>query len=106
MLDGKNVGTTRMDGYALIVDNVTSGIHSVTVELAGYSVYTGTVMVTRNQVVKVSADLRTLSPATLAGTPAATPPATTNPRQPAPVSPFTAVAAAGLIGLAAAFRRS
>jgi hypothetical protein len=100
-LDGKNVGTTRMDGYALIVDNVPSGIHSVTVELAGYSVYTSTVTVTRNQVVKVSADFQVRSP-TIPGTPIAT----TDRSKPAPLSPLTAVAAAGLIGLTAAFRRS
>jgi len=102
MLDGKNVGTTRMDGYAIIVNNVPSGSHSVTVELSGYPPYTSTVTVTKNQVVKVSADFMAGTLATLPGTPVAP----TERKQPAPLSPFTAVAAAGLIGLAAAFRRS
>jgi hypothetical protein len=101
LLDGKNVGTTRMDGYALVVDNVPSGSHTVTMELPGYPPYTSTVTVTRNQVVKVSADFQVRS-ATIPGTPLAT----TNRSRPAPLSPLTAVAAAGLIGLAAAFRRS
>lgn len=104
MLDGKNVGTTRMDGYALILDNVPSGSHTVTVELSGYPPYSSTVTVTKNQVVKVSADFPVRSPAT--ATLPGTPPATTDHRQPAPLSPLTAVAAAGFIGLAAAFRRS
>jgi hypothetical protein len=104
MLDGKNVGTTRMDGYALIVDNVPSGSHTVTVELSGYPPSSSTVTVTKNQVVKVSADFQSQSPAT--ATLPGTPPATTDRRQPAPLSPLTAVAAAGIIGLAAAFRRS
>ena len=64
MIDGKNVGTTRMDGYALIVDNVPSGSHTVTVELSGYPPYSSTVTVTKNQVVKVSADFPVRSPAT------------------------------------------
>jgi hypothetical protein len=101
MLDGKNVGTTRMDGYALVVDNVPSGSHTVTVELSGYPTYTSTVTVTKNQVVKVSADFQVRSP-TIPGTPIAT----TDRSKPAPLSPLTAVAAAGLIGLAAASRRS
>ena len=101
MLDGKNVGTTRMDGYAFVVNNVPSGSHIVTVELAGYPVYTSTVTVTKNQVVKVSADFQVQSPA-VPGTPIAT----TDRSRPAPLSPLTAVAAAGSIGLAAAFRRS
>jgi hypothetical protein len=101
MVDGKNVGTTRMDGYALVVDNIPSGSHTVTMELSGYPPYTSTVTVTKNQVVKVSADFQVRSP-TIPGTPIAT----TDRSKPAPLSPLTAVAAAGLIGLAAAFRRS
>lgn len=100
-IDGKNVGTTRLDGYALVIDTVPSGSHTVSVELAGYPVYTSTVTVTKNQVVKVSADLQARSPA-----PAGTPVATTDRTQPAPLAPLTAAAAAGLIGFAAAFRRS
>jgi len=104
MLDGKNVGTTRMDGYALILDNVPSGSHTVTVELSGYPPYSSMVTVMKNQVVKVSADFQVRSPATVTLT--GTPPATTDHRQPAPLSPLAAVAAAGFIGLAVAFRRS
>jgi hypothetical protein len=101
MIDGKNVGKTRMDGYAFNVNDVPAGSHAVTVELAGYPPYTSTVTVIKNQVVKVSADFKTQSP-TLPGTPVAT----TERSKPVPLSPFTAAAAAGLVGLAAVFRRS
>lgn len=105
LLDGKNVGTTRMDGYAHIVDNVPAGSHTITVELAGYPAYTSTVTVTKNQVVKVSADFQAPGPA-VPGTPVTTPAANTPRSEPVPLSPLTAVAAAGLFGLAAAFHRS
>ena len=105
MLDGKDVGTTRMDGYAHIVENIPAGSHTITVELAGYPAYTSTVTVTKNQVVKVSADFQTWSPA-VPGTPVTTPAATTPRSEPVPLSPLTAVAAAGLFGLAAVFHRS
>lgn len=101
MLDGNNVGTTRMDGYAFNVNNVPAGSHTITVELAGYPPYTSTVTVLKNQVVKVTANLVTRTP-TITGSPIAT----TDRPQPVPLSPFTAIAAAGLIGLAAVFRRS
>jgi hypothetical protein len=105
MLDGNNVGTTRMDGYAFNVNNVPSGNHTITVELAGYPPYTSTVTVIRNQVVKVSADLAAKTP-TLSCAPAGVSVPTTDRTKAVPLSPFTAIAAAGLIGLAAAFRRS
>jgi Zn-dependent alcohol dehydrogenase len=108
MLDGKNVGTTRMDGYAFNVNNVPAGSHTVTVELAGYPQYTSTVTVIKNQVVKVNADFISGTP-TLTGiavTTTGTPVTTTDRPAPVPHSPLTAIAAAGLIGLAAVFRRS
>lgn len=101
LLDGNNVGTTRMDGYAFNVNNVPAGNHTITVELAGYLPYTSTVTVLKNQVVRVSADLQTSTP-----TLSLTPVATTERSKSVPISPLTAIAAAGLIGLAAAFRRS
>jgi hypothetical protein len=107
-LDGNNVGTTRMDGYAFNVNNVPAGSHTVTVELAGYPPYTSTVTVVRNQVVKVNADFLSATPA-LTGLPVTTtgtPAATTSRTKPVPLSPLTAIAAAGLIGLAVVFRRS
>jgi hypothetical protein len=101
MLDGNNVGTTRMDGYAFNVNNVPSGSHTVSVELAGYPPYASTVTVIKNHVVQVNADFLSGTP-TITGTPIAT---TAHPA-PVPLSPLTAIAAAGLIGLAAVFRRS
>lgn len=105
ILDGNNVGTTRMDGYAFNVNNVPSGNHTITVELTGYPPYTSTVTVIRNQVVKVSADFisGTMAPS---GAPAGVSVPTTERAKAVPLSPFTATTAAGLIGLAAAFRRS
>lgn len=105
MLDGNNVGTTRMDGYAFNVNNVPSGNHTITVELAGYPPYTSTVTVIRNQVVKVSADFAAKTP-TPSGAPAGVSVPTTVRTKAVPLSPFTAIIAAGLIGIAAAFRRS
>jgi hypothetical protein len=101
MLDGNNVGTTPTGRAALILNNVPAGSHAVTVELAGHPLYSSTVTVIRNQVVQVNADFETTSP-TITGTPVPT----TNRREPVPLSPLTVVAAAGLAGLAAAFRRS
>jgi hypothetical protein len=111
-LDGAGAGTTRLERASLILNDVPAGIHTVTVELAGYPVYTETVTVKKNQVVKVTADLAA-SPAVLAvpgtsgipltyGAPATTP-ARSNP---VPLSPLCVVAAAVLAGLAAACRRS
>lgn len=101
LLDGNNVGTTRMDGYAFSVNNVPAGNHTITVELAGYRPYTSTVTVLKNQVVQINAELQT-STTSLTLTPVAT----TDRQEPVPMSPLTAIAAAGIIGLAAAFRRS
>lgn len=106
-LDGKPVGKTPSGRAALILNAVPSGSHTVTVELAGYSLYTSTVTVIRNQVVKVNADFTPGNP-TISGTPniPGTPIATTDRTKAVPLSPLTAIAAAGLIGLAAMFRRS
>lgn len=101
ILDGKTVGTTRMDGYAFIMENVPAGNHTISVELSGYPPFTSTVMVLKNQVVKVTANLVTGTP-TISDTMVAT----TDRTKPAPLSPLTAIAAAGLIGLAAVIRRS
>ena len=101
MLDGKPAGTTPLSRAALILNDVPVGSHTITVELAGYPPYTSSVTVIKNQVVKVEADFATRSP-TIPGTPIAT----TDRREPVPLSPFTAAAAAGLAGLAAVFRRS
>jgi hypothetical protein len=100
-LDGNPVGTTPTGRAALILNAVPAGSHTVTVELAGYPPYTSTVTVIRNQVVQVNADFEQRSP-TITGTPIAT----TDRGEPVPLSPLTAVAAAGLICFAAAFRRS
>jgi len=100
-LDGNPVGRTPSSRAALILNSVPAGVHTVTVELAGYPLYTSTVTVVKNQVVRVNAEFLTGSP-TIPGTPVAT----TNRGKPVPLSPLMAVAAAGLAGLAAAFRRS
>jgi hypothetical protein len=100
-LDGNLVGTTPPGRAAFILNSVPSGSHTVTVELAGYPPYTSTVTVLKNQVVQVNADLVTRTP-TLSGT---TVPTTTRPA-PVPLSPLMAIGAAGLIGIAAVFRRS
>ncbi|OPX61558.1 PEGA domain-containing protein [Methanoregula sp. PtaB.Bin085] len=104
-LDGTVVGTTRLERASLILNDIPTGSHTVTVELAGYPLYTGTVTVKKNQVVKVTADLG-------AGTPAApvltfgSPAEATARGNSVPLSPLGAVAAACLAGLAAASRRS
>jgi hypothetical protein len=104
-IDGKPAGTTPAGRAALVLNDIPAGSHVVTVELAGYPPFTSTVTVIKNQVVKVNADLETRSPA-ITGTPTtATPIATTDRQKQVPLSPLTAVAAAGLIGLAAVFRR-
>jgi hypothetical protein len=103
MVDGNNVGITPTGRAALIMNNIPTGSHAVTVELAGYPPYTGTVTVIKNQVARVNADLATTSSPTIMGS---TPIPTTNRQQPAPFSPLAAVAAACIAGLAAAFRRS
>ena len=100
-LDGNPVGKTPAGRAALILNSVPAGIHTVTVELAGYPRYSSTVTVVKNQVVKVEADFVAGSP-----TITVTPIATTNRGEPVPLTPLTAIAAAGLAGLAAVFRRS
>jgi hypothetical protein len=107
-LDGQPAGTTPAGNAALILNSVPSGSHTITVELAGYPPYTSTVTVPKNQVVQVNADFVTTTPTPtipLSGTTVVTP-ATTGSPATIPLSPLTAIAAAGLIGLAAAFRRS
>jgi hypothetical protein len=101
LLDGNAAGTTPTGRAALILNAVPAGSHTVTVELAGYPPYTSTVTVIRNQVVQVNADFELRSP-TIPGTPVAT----TDRGEPVPLSPLTAAGAAGLVGLAAVFRRS
>lgn len=116
LLDGTIVGTTRLDGYALVVNDVPAGNHTVTMELAGYPDYTGTVTVTKNRVVKVSADFPVVEP-DLPGAPVSpgtprtpglpgTKTATPDRGRTVPISPAAAVAALGLIGCASAHRRS
>ena len=112
-LDGTPVGRTPAGRAALILNNVPAGIHTVTAELAGYPLYSSTVTVVRNQVVKVEADFVTASPTVsgttaITGTPSSTgtPVATTTRGQPVPLSPLAAITAAGFAGLAVVFRRS
>jgi hypothetical protein len=100
-LDGKPVGQTPADHAALILNAVPSGNHTLTVELAGYPLYTSTVTVVKNRVVQVNADLETRSPA-ITGTPIAT----TNRTEHVPLPPLTAIAAAGLAVLLLVLRRS
>jgi hypothetical protein len=100
-VDGTPAGMTPAGRAALILNNIPNGDHVVTVELSGYPSFTSNVTVIKNQVVKVNADFVARTP-TIPGTPIAT----TNPGKPVPLSPLTAIAAAGLIGLAAASRRS
>ena len=99
-LDGKPAGTTPTGQAALILNDVPAGNHTITVQLAGYPVYSGTVTVIKNQVVKVNAGLETASPS-IPATPIAT-----SPRESVPLSSLTAVAAACLTGLAMALCRS
>jgi hypothetical protein len=101
LLDGKPAGTTPLSHTALILNTVPIGNHTVTVELAGYPSYTSTVTILKNQVVIVNADFVTRSPTTTG-----TPVATTDRQKQVPLSPLPAIAAAGLVGLAAVFRRS
>ena len=106
-LDGTIVGTTRLERASLILNDIPSGSHTVTVELAGYPLYTETVTVKKNQVVKVTADLEAGSPAAPAISLTFGTPATATARgNTVPLSPLGAVAAACLAGLAAASRRS
>jgi hypothetical protein len=100
-LDGTAAGKTPAGRAALILNDVPAGSHTLIVELAGYPPYTSTVTVIKNQVVKVDADLATLTTA-ITGSPVAT----SGRPEPVPLTPLTAVAAAGLAGLAAVFRRS
>jgi hypothetical protein len=100
-LDGNAAGTTPAGRAALILNAVPSGDHTITVELAGYPLYTRNVTVIKNQVVQVNADFVTRSP-TITGTPITT----TDRREPAPLSPALAIAAVGLAGLIMLFRRS
>lgn len=101
LLDGNPAGTTPVSHAALILNTVSIGNHTVSVELAGYPAYTSTVTVIKNQVVRVNADFITPSP-----TITATAVATTDRQKPAPLSPLMVVLAAGLAGMAAVFRRS
>ncbi len=100
-LDGNAVGQTPAGRAALILNNVPAGSHVVTVELAGYPVYSTSVTVIKNQVARVNADFETRSP-TVPGTPIIT----TDRPEPVPVSPLTVLVAACLAGLAAIFRRA
>lgn len=109
-LDGKPAGQTPAGHAALVLDSVPAGSHTVTVELAGYPRYSENITVAKNRVAQVSADLLTTPAATpvttvfTKGTPAASPSASGN-RNAVPLSPLAAIAAAGLAGTAAVFRR-
>jgi hypothetical protein len=100
-LDGNPAGKTPAGRAALILNSVPDGVHTVSVELGGYPPYTSTVTVVKNQVVQVKADFVARSP-TITGTPITT----TNRGEPVPLTHLTAIAAAGLAGLATVFRRS
>jgi hypothetical protein len=100
-LDGNTAGTTPAGRAALILNAVPSGDHTITVELAGYPLYSRNVTVIKNQVVQVNADFVTRSP-TIPGTPITT----TDRREPVPLSPAMVIAAVSIAGLAAVFRRS
>jgi hypothetical protein len=100
-LDGNVTGTTPAGRAALILNAVPAGDHTITVELAGYPLYTRNVTVIKNQVVQVNADFVTRSP-TISGTPITT----TDRREPIPLSPAIAIVAISFAGLAAVFRRS
>jgi len=100
-LDGNAAGTTPAGRAALILNAVPAGEHTITVELAGYPLYSRNVNVIKNQVVQVNADFVSRSP-TFPGTPITT----TDHREPVPLSPAIAIAAVSLAGLAAVFRRS
>jgi hypothetical protein len=100
-LDGNEAGTTPAGHAALILNAVSSGDHTITVELAGYPLYTRNVTVIKNQVVQVNADFITRSP-----TITETPITTTDRREPIPLSPAMPIVAVSLAGLIAVFRRS
>jgi hypothetical protein len=106
-LDGNVVGTTRMERASLILNDIPAGMHTISVELAGYPPYTETVTVRKNQVVKVSAEFSSETPAVTgtSGTPVI-PSGTAGGKQPAPLSPLGAAAAAGLAGLVTVLRRN
>jgi hypothetical protein len=100
-LDGNPAGTTPAGRAALVLNDIPVGNHTITMDLAGYPSSTSSVTVIKNQVVKVNADFAPGS-TTIPGIPVAT----TDRREPAPLSSLTAAAAAGIAGLAAVFRRS
>lgn len=106
-LDGKPAGSTPVGRAALVINNVSGGKHTVTVELAGYPAYVEDVTVVKNHVVKVEAAFGTpSSAATALATPAAiSPVATTDRPGQAPVSPFIAVVACAIVGLVLVSRR-
>lgn len=106
LLDGRPAGKTPAGHAALILNDVPAGSHTVTVELAGYPAYTGTVTVIRNQVVKVSAGFVTPN-TTTSGTPLSdTLPASMAGSRPAPLVPLAAVAAVCVAGFIVILRRS
>jgi hypothetical protein len=106
LLDGKPAGTTPRSNAALVLNDIPAGSHTITVELAGYPAFTGTVNVINNQVTQVNADLATQSPPVTGTTVPGTPAATAGRQQPVPLSPLGAVAAAALAGLVLVLRRT
>jgi len=100
-LDGNAAGTTPAGRAALILNAVPAGDHTITVELAGYPLYTRNVTVIKNQVVQVNADFVPRS-LTITGIPITT----TDRREPVPLSPAMTIAAVSFAGLAVVFRRS
>jgi len=95
--DGAAAGKTPAGHAALVLNDIPTGNHTVSVELSGYPVHTETVTVRKNRVVQVNAEFITQTPSP-AGTPAA------GRTEQSPLPPF--MAAAALAGLVAASRRS
>jgi len=111
-LDGVVAGQTPLTHAALILNDVPVGKHTIRVELAGYSPFTSSVTVIKNQVLRINADLTTstqtgtsITPANGAPTVPVTMPPTTPARQSAlPLE--IVIGAIGLVGFAAVFRGS
>ncbi len=123
LLDGKPAGTTPETHAALVIDRVPAGLHTITVEHAGFPSWSGNVTVPKNRVVLVNANLSAPPTATPApspvpvnatapagpaeSSPAGTMPSTRTTGTPAtPLPPVAAILAAAAAALAAAYRRS
>ena len=102
ILDGSPAGLTPAAGAALILNNVSSGNHTITVELSGYQPFTMTTAVIKNQVSRVKADFLNNQSSSGAVTVI---PAPAGQGAKAGISPMMAFVAVGLLVIISIFRR-